>query len=85
MIAALAILLVVAVLGIVAFAMVAALLGLAVGGVVVLGVLAMKVLPLLLIGFVAVKVLGGGGSCGRARLRRAAPPSPDDAWLDSRA
>jgi hypothetical protein len=84
MIAGLVALLVAAVVAVVVFALIFAALGLVIGGAVALTVLAVKLAPVILVGWLAVKLLGGGRCC-RARPLPRARVSEDDAWLDSRA
>jgi hypothetical protein len=74
----------VAVVVVLAFALAAV--GLLIGGVVALVALAFKLAPFLLVGWIALK-LGGGGGCRRSlpRSPRGRMASADDAWLDSPA
>src|SRR5881398_651741 len=87
MIAGLVALLVMVVLAVVFFALMLAVLGLVIGGALALVVLAVKAIPLILLGWLAMKVLGGGTRCRSRRLchpHHQARVSADDAWLDSR-
>ena len=88
MIAGLVALIVAGVAVVLVAALVLAAVGLVIGGMVALVVLAAKAAPLILLGWLAVKLLGGGQHrCGRRPLPRSPGrfSNADEAWLDSRA
>jgi uncharacterized membrane-anchored protein len=60
--------------------------GLLIAGVVALAAVALKLLPFLLVGWLAVRLLRGSQPCGtRVATYHARPPvTADDAWLDTR-